>query len=146
MISEFRLEGIWKGEYVYDSRIQAVLIQTPVPFILRIKTVNAEGMFEGMCQDDPLISKIDLPANVYGKMRNGEIAFTKKYSKTLMQDNFGSIIKLDDPNPDLVYNAKVSNDHNKLFGSWKMERTFRKINDHIIEFGPYTGVWWMNRM
>ena len=60
----FDIKGIWKGEYVYDDRFQPAAIKTSFPFILRIKSVGPDGLFEGICQDDPVITQIDFHADV----------------------------------------------------------------------------------
>jgi hypothetical protein len=141
----FELKGIWRGEYVYDDRFQPSVVKTSIPFILKITSIETNGLFQGMCQDDPTISKIDFPASIYGKFEGDQLIFNKSYPKTIFQDNFGKVGSDDQPQPDVIYHAKLS-DKAKIFGSWRMERTFRKLGDRVMEFGPMDGVWWMERL
>jgi hypothetical protein len=144
-MEKLELKGIWKGEYVYDDKFQPSVVKTAVPFILKIKLIRDDGLFEGMCQDDPSISQIDFPADIYGKLDNGDLVFNKRYPKTIFRDNLGNIVKADEPQPDIIYQAKIPTS-GKIFGTWRVERTFRKIGEMVIEIGPVTGVWWMIRL
>jgi hypothetical protein len=140
----FDIKGIWKGEYIYDDRFQPAAIKTSFPFILRIKSVGPDGLFEGICQDDPVITQIDFHADVFGKLEGKELIFTKMYPKAIFQDNFGNRTIIDQPHPDILYQGQVSNKR-RILGTWKIEKTFRKDGNRVIEIGPITGVWWMER-
>lgn len=140
-----KIKGIWKGEYVHDDRFQPSAIKTTVPFILRIKSVNPDGLFEGICLDDPAISQIDFHADVFGKVEGEELFFTKMYPKAILRDKLGQRTIIDQPHPDVLYHAQIST-NGKIIGTWKIERTFRKIGDNVIDIGPITGAWWMERL
>jgi hypothetical protein len=137
-------KGIWKGAYVYEDKFQPTVVKAPIPFILKIKSIGDNGLFEGMCQDDPTASHIDFPAEVFGSLHNSRLIFNKQYSKTLLWDNFGVASTIDEPLPDIIYEAKIP-DSGKILGTWKMEKTFRKINEKVMELGPMNGIWWMER-
>jgi len=98
-----------------------------------------------MCQDDPAISQIDFPADIFGKLDGNQLIFSKRYPKTVLQDNFGKFVKADEAQPDVIYQAKLGN-NSKILGTWRIERTFRKLNGMLVEIGPITGVWWMDRL
>jgi hypothetical protein len=144
-MEKFELKGIWRGEYVHDDRFQPKIVKTSVPFVLKIRAVDDNGLFEGMCQDDPTKGSIDFPAEIYGEITHDEIVFTKKYSKTVFIDHYGNLIKSDQPHPDIIYQTKISG-NGKIFGTWKVERTFVKINEKVMQLGPVSGVWWMDRL
>ncbi len=144
-MENFEIKGIWKGEYIYDDRFQPSVVKTSIPFILKIKSTNSDGLFEGMCQDDPSISQIDFAADIFGKLESTELVFTKRYSKTVFRDSFGKLVTVDQPQPDVIYQAKLSAT-GKILGTWKLERTFRKVNDKVMQIGPISGVWWMERL
>jgi hypothetical protein len=144
-MDDFELKGIWKGEYVYDDKVDPVIVKTPVPFMLKVRVVDEDGLFEGMCQDDPSISKMEFAAEIYGRLNGRDLIFSKRYPKTVFVDSFGSVVTLEQPQPDVIYQARISSP-GKVFGTWKVEKTFRKINEKVMEIGPVTGVWWMERL
>jgi len=145
MIDNFDFTGIWRGEYVYEDKFQPTIVKTGVPFILRIKATADKTIFSGICQDDPAASKIHLPADVYATIKDYEIFFVKKYAKTLISDAAGNVIMGEEPHPDIIYKAKMK-DVDKIAGTWQMERTFRKVNEQIIEIPKTTGHWWIERL
>jgi hypothetical protein len=144
-MEKFEIQGIWKGEYIYDDRFQPSLTKASIPFILRIKSIESSGLFEGMCQDDPAISQIDFPADIFGKFDGDQLIFSKRYPKTVLQDNFGKLVTVDEAQPDIIYQARLGSS-DRILGTWRMERTFRKLDGKVVEIGPITGVWWMVRL
>jgi hypothetical protein len=140
----FDIKQIWKGEYVYDDRFQPAAIKTSFPFILRIKSVGPDGLFEGMCQDDPAITQIDFHADIFGKLEGNELTFNKMYPKAILRDKLGQRTIIDQPHPDILYQGQIPNKR-RILGTWKIERTFRKVGDNVIDIGSITGVWWMER-
>jgi hypothetical protein len=144
MTEQVEIKGIWKGEYVYDDKLQPSIVKPSTSFILKIKSIDEKGLFEGMCQDDPVASDINLSAEIYGVIKNNELFFVKKYSKTIIRDVFGNVTIVDGPHPDIVYSGKL-NHKDQFFGAWSVERTFRKLNNNILEFPPINGLWWMKR-
>jgi hypothetical protein len=144
-MDKFELKGIWKGEYVYDDKFQPSIVKASIPFIIKIKSIDDFGLFEGVCQDDPTISQIDFPAEIFGSLNGSEMMFTKKYLKTMFYDRSYSLVKVDQPHPEIHYEAKIA-DSQKIFGKWKTERTFRKIEGKIVEFVAMNGIWWMMKV
>ena len=144
MIDNFEVNGIWKGEYVYEDKFQPTILKTAIPFVLRIKSTMDLGQFTGICQDDPELSRIDIPANIYGTVRDYELFFVKKYSKTLIHDNNGDLIVGDEPHPDIIYRAKITSQQ-RLSGTWQIERMFRKVNGRVTEIPKVGGHWWIER-
>src|SRR5687768_1021251 len=100
-------KGIWKGEYVYEDKFQPAIVKTPIPFVLKIRMVDDNGLFEGMCQDDPTISKIDFPADIFGSLNDSGLIFCKRYPHILLDDTFGNLIKVNEPSPDIIFEAKI---------------------------------------
>lgn len=144
MTNEFDFTGIWKGEYVYDDRIYPVLVKASIPFILRIKPATEAGLFTGICQEDPEVSKIDFHAVILGAAHDYELYFVKKYAKTLINRN-GSMLVGDEPHPEIIYRAKIT-DLNRIAGTWQMERTFRTIEGQLTELPKVAGDWWIVRL
>jgi hypothetical protein len=138
------IKGIWKGEYVYDDKFQPSIVKTSIPFILKIKSIDDNGLFDGMCQDDPVASRINLSADIFGSIKDTELFFVKKYSKTLISDAFGNVITADGPHPDIIYKGTLKQ-NGQFFGTWNIEKTLTKINNKIIEVPALNGVWWMKR-
>ena len=143
-MENFDIKGIWKGEYLYDDRFQPSVVKIPVPFILKIKSPDNDGLFEGICQDDPSISQIHFAADVFGRLESTGLIFTKRYPKTILHDIFGKLVTIDQPQPDVIYQAKIKTT-GRILGTWKVERTFRKLNDKLMQIGPISGIWWMER-
>lgn len=145
-MSTKEIHGIWKGEYIYDDRYQPALVKTPVPFILKINSIDEKGLWEGTCMEDPAVSRITIPAAVYGRTKEEkELLFCKKYPKTFMNDALGKLVVIDEPHPDVLYEGKLS-DNGQFFGTWHVARTFRKLNGTVLEIRYISGVWWMKRL
>ena len=144
-MDKFDIKGIWRGEYVYDDRFEPRIVKTPIPFLLKVKSVDPNGLFEGMCQDSPEVSQIDFPADIYGKWEEDQLTFSKRYPKTLFRDGSGKLMSVNEPHPDIIYQAKIGNS-DKLLGTWRIEKTFRKLEGKVVEIGSITGVWWMVRL
>jgi hypothetical protein len=144
MTENAEIKGIWKGEYVYDDKFQPTIVKTSIPFVLRIKSIDESGVFEGICQDDPDSSRIILPANIYGVIKKKDIYFTKKYSKTLIGDRLGNVVTGDEPHPDIIYSGTLK-DNEQFYGAWNIQRTFRKIDSKVTELIALSGIWWMKR-
>jgi hypothetical protein len=140
----FEAKGIWRGEYVYDDKFQPSFIKSSIPFLLKIKSIDDAGFFEGMCQDDPTISHLDFPAEVYGNLNGNELIFTKRYPKAAFQDEFGRLVTDAQVKVDVIYQAKISNSE-KILGTWRLERTYAKLRGKVRQIGPISGVWWMSR-
>jgi hypothetical protein len=68
----FEAKGIWRGEYVYDDKFQPSFIKSSIPFLLKIKSIDDAGFFEGMCQDDPTISHLEVDVIYQAKISNSE--------------------------------------------------------------------------
>lgn len=141
---KIELKGVWKGEYVYDDKFQPSVIKSSISFILKIKSIDENGLFEGMCQDDPVASKINLSAELLGSIKDNELFFIKKYSKTLIKDAFGKVTIVDRPHPDIVYRGTLK-ENGQFFGTWAIGRTFTKVNGNVTEVPALTGIWWMKR-
>ncbi|MCZ8215008.1 MAG: hypothetical protein O9262_02160 [Cyclobacteriaceae bacterium] len=144
MIDNFDVNGVWKGEYAYEDKFQPTILKSAIPFILRMKLTLDAGKFSGICQDDPESSKINIPATIYGTIKDYELFFVKKYPKTFIHDNNGSIIIGDEPHPDIMYRAKI-NSQQRLSGTWHIERTFRKVSGQVIEIPKINGQWWIEK-
>ena len=144
MNENIEIKGVWKGEYVYDEKFQPSVVKTSVPFILKIKSIDENGLFEGMCQDDPMVSKINLSAELFGSIKDNELFFVKKYSKTLINDAFGNVTIADGPHPDIIYEGTLK-ENGQFFGRWSIGRTLTKIDNKVTEVPAVTGIWWMKR-
>jgi len=145
------INGVWKGEYITLKHIIATNKEIPVPFVLKIKTTDDgklisldKGLFEGICQDDPEITKIPFHGTVYGSLNVNNIFFIKQYPKLMIRNDVGGIETVDDTHPEVYYKGEFKN--NRFSGSWNMNRTFRKINGQLSELMPLHGVWWMEKI
>lgn len=97
-----------------------------------------------MCQDDPIASKINFPADIFGSIKDNEVFFVKRYSKTLISDTLGNVTTADRPHPDIIYIGTLK-ENGQFFGAWSIEKTLLKINNKITEVPAFNGVWWMER-
>lgn len=144
------INGVWKGEYIIQRLATSAGKEIPVPFVLKITPVGKDGLivmqgglFEGICQDDPTLTKINVHATIYGSRLLNSIYFVKQYPKLLVRTNTGEIESFDGTHPEIHYRGEY---HNDLFsGSWNMYRTFRKINGTLSELHPMQGTWWMRK-
>lgn len=146
MKTDFDLKGIWKGEYVIDEQFNKTIIEIPpASFILKIKSLDyTSGLFEGMCQDHTANGRAFPHATIYGRWKENEISFTKKYPSLLVSDGFDGIVLGEESHPDIFYQGSLrENEH--LLGAWSLPGTFRKIHNKIIEIRPIHGIWWMKK-
>src|SRR5688500_18717012 len=72
-INPMDIYGVWKGEYIVQHHRIETGKEIPVPFIMKIKSPGEDtripigkGLFEGICQDDPVISKVAFHATITG--------------------------------------------------------------------------------
>jgi hypothetical protein len=104
-----------------------------------------KGLFEGVCQDDPEITKINLHATVRGSFNRHEVYFVKQYPKLLIRHGSGDIEVYDDLHPEIHYTGQF-NDKYEFRGTWSMSRTFRSIDGNLCELGAMSGVFWMKKL
>ena len=78
------INGIWKGEYVVHHYMFETGKETPVPFVMKITAIGEgrfidldRGLFQGLCQDDPVLSKVALHASINGSFDRSGIYFIK---------------------------------------------------------------------
>jgi hypothetical protein len=144
------INGIWKGEYITKEFIIETGHETPVPFVLKIKSIGEgrfisldRGLFEGVCQDDPLITKIQHHATVSGSLDREEIYFVKQYPRLVVRIGTG-IQEYDTTHPEIYYKGKFKED--VFSGTWSMNGTFRKLNGTLAELKAMNGLWWMRKV
>ncbi len=103
MNTDFDLKGIWKGEYVLDEQFNKTIIEVPPSsFILKIRSLDyLSGLFEGMCQDYTDNGKAFPNATIYGKWKENEISFTKKYPSLLISGGLDDFIIGEESHPDI---------------------------------------------
>lgn len=124
--------------------------ETPVPFVLKIKSTGEgrfipldRGLFEGICQDDPVITKIEHHATIFGSLDFEEVYFVKQYPNLFVRMATG-IQSYDTTHPEIYYRGKFKDD--VFSGSWTMNGTFRKINGTLVELTAMNGLWWMKKV
>lgn len=142
------ISGIWRGEYVHDHKYSDYRPTKAIPFILRIKQAGLLGTkagFQGICQDDPLITGIASHSKVYGTIEAKSIFFVKLYPTTHAYDQHGNLMTGDDAHPEIVYEGSQS-DSNIFHGLWKMDKTIRMVNGNLAILNAMTGHWWMKKM
>lgn len=145
------INGIWKGEYIVHHFMFETGKETPVPFVMKITTVGEEkyvplqrGLFEGICQDDPVISKVALHAKINGSFDRGGIYITKQFPMLVVQNSAGGVTTYDDLHPEIIFTGQFKSDH--FTGTWYTNRTFRKINGRLRELMAMKGVWRMAKV
>ncbi|HEY9047211.1 MAG TPA: hypothetical protein VIN08_15000 [Ohtaekwangia sp.] len=142
------IDGLWKGEYVYDEYCKVPFKQTTVPFSLSIRQsgiMAMSGGFEGIWQDDTTISDITVPGNVYGVLKETELFFVKLYPRTYGYAHDRSFFVGDEPHPEIHYTGRFWKED--IFeGTWRIERTFRKVNGRLCEIAESSGLWWIKRI
>jgi hypothetical protein len=144
------INGIWKGEYMTKQFMFETGSETPVPFVLKIKSTGEgrfisldRGLFEGICQDDPVITKIEQHASIFGSLDLEGIYFVKQYPKLFVQMPTG-IQPYDSTHPEIYYVGQFKDD--VFSGTWKMNSTFRKINGKLAQLKAMNGLWWMRKV
>jgi hypothetical protein len=144
------INGIWKGEYITQWFAFRTGKEVAVPFVMKIQAIGEDqfvgidkGLFEGICQDDPDISKITFHATVSGSLSMNHLFFIKQYPKLLVRNTSGEIETHDGLHPEIIYKGEFGKD--QFSGSWYMNRTFRKINGQLGELMPMNGSWWMRK-
>jgi hypothetical protein len=141
------IEGIWKGEYVYDEYCKVPFQQVTIPFTVSIRQSGVMGMsggFEGIWQDESAKSNITIAANIYGLVTDQELFFVKLYPKTFGYDELGNFFVGDEPHPEIFYKGLLWKD-DILHGTWKIGRTFRKVNGRLYEISDGSGLWWIKK-
>jgi hypothetical protein len=145
------INGIWKGEYVVHHYMFETGKEIPVPFILKLRTIGeakyvelGKGLFEGICQDDPLISKVALHASVKGCFDRNGIYFIKQFPMLIVQNSTGGVTTYDDLHPEIIFQGEFQDAHFK--GTWFTNRTFRKINGRLCELMAMKGIWHMEKV
>jgi len=142
------IEGIWQGEYVYDEYCKVPFQQVTIPFTLSIRQSGVLGMsggLEGVWQDDSTINAITMPANVYGLAKDNELFFVKLYPKTFGYDEGGNLFVGDEAHPEIFYTGMLWKD-GIFHGTWRIERTFRKVNGRLYEILAGSGMWWIKKV
>lgn len=104
-----------------------------------------KGLFEGVCQDDPEVTKINLHATIRGSFNRYDIYFVKQYPKLLIRTQSGDIQAYDDLHPEIHYTGQF-NDKYEFRGTWSMSRSFRSIDGHLCELRSMKGPFWMTKM
>lgn len=144
------INGVWKGEYVVHRYKFETGKEIPVPFVMKIKTVSEgrfisldSGLFEGICQDDPIISKVAFHASITGSFDRNQIYLIKKYPMLVVQNPDGGVTTYDDLHPEIAFTGEFNED--QFSGTWYTNRTFRKINNKLCELAAMKGVWWMRK-
>jgi hypothetical protein len=145
------INGIWKGEYSVHHFMFETGKEIPVPFVVKITTTGenkiiplGKGLFEGVCQDDPLISKVALHATVKGSFDQYGIYFIKQFPMLIVQNSSGGVITYDDLHPEIIFTGEFKDD--RYSGAWYTNRTFRKIDGKLCELMAMKGVWWMKKV
>lgn len=146
------LNGVWQGEYFTQVFMFETGREVRVPFVMKLKTTGEgkiitlqKGLFEGICQDDPEVTKINLHAAVSGSFNRNRLYFVKQYPKLLIRTSSGNIETYDDLHPEIFYTAEL-NDKYEFRGTWSMNRTFRKIEGDLCELREMRGAFWMKKM
>jgi hypothetical protein len=144
------INGIWKGEYTVHHYLFETGKETPVPFVMKITTIGEKkfievdkGLFEGVCQDDPVVSKVALHATIKGSFDRNGIYFIKQYPMLIVQNASGGVTTYDDLHPEIVFTGEFKDNH--FSGAWYTNRTFRKINGRLCELIGMKGVWKMEK-
>jgi hypothetical protein len=144
------INGIWKGEYSVHHFMFETGKEIPVPFVLKINTTGEnrfvpldKGLFEGICQDDPVVSKVALHATIKGSFDRYGIYFVKQFPMLVVQNASGGVTTYDDLHPEIVFTGEFKDDH--FSGAWYTNRTFRKINGTLRELMAMKGVWRMEK-
>lgn len=145
------INGIWKGEYIVHHYMFETGKETPVPFIMKI-TTHGEGRFieldkglcEGICQDDPVVSKVALHATIKGSFDRNGIYLIKQFPMLIVQNSLGGVTTYDDRHPEIVFTGEFRDGH--FSGAWYTHKTFRKINGRLSELMAMKGVWKMEKI
>lgn len=144
------INGIWKGQYIIHHFMFATGNETPVPFVMKIKTSGEgkfisldRGLFEGVCQDDPVVSKVAFHAQIAGSFDRDGIYLTKQYPMLIVQNALGGVTTYDDRHPEIIFTGEFKD--NQFSGNWYTHRTFRKINNKLCELMAMKGVWNMSK-
>lgn len=103
-----------------------------------------KGLFEGVCQDDPVVSKVALHATIKGSFDRDGIYFIKQYPMLIVQNASGGVTTYDDLHPEIMFSGEFKNNH--FSGTWYTNRTFRKINGRLCELMAMKGVWKMEKV
>jgi hypothetical protein len=146
------INGIWKGEYIAQEDFGGgTVTRAPIPFVMRIKASGEngdskvyDGLFEGICQDDPETTKMTPHATICGSVKLDTVYFVKQYVKLVTQDWSGKVTVYDELHSEIYYTGKYTN--NCFYGTWSINRSFRKINNQLFEILPQEGTWWMIKM
>ncbi|HEY0653049.1 MAG TPA: hypothetical protein VGD65_07970 [Chryseosolibacter sp.] len=144
------INGVWTGEYIVHHFMFETGKETPVPFVMKITTVGEgkyisleRGLFEGVCQDDPVISKVALHAKITGSFDRNGIYIIKQFPMLIVQNPSGGVTTYDDLHPEIVFAGEFKDD--QFAGTWYTNRTFRKINGHLRELMAMKGTWRMRK-
>jgi hypothetical protein len=145
------INGIWKGEYTVHHFMFETGKEIPVPFVMKI-TTNGEGkyvplqrgLFEGVCQDDPVISKVALHAKITGSFDQNGIYLTKQYPLLIVQNANGGVTTYEDLHPEIIFAGEFKDD--RYTGKWFSNRTFRTINGQLRELMAMKGIWHMRKV
>jgi hypothetical protein len=145
------INGIWKGEYITHWFTFKTGREIAVPFVMKIQTLKEgqfigedKGLFEGICQDDPEVSKITFHANVSGSISMNNVFLIKQYPRLLIRNAADEIEIYDGLHPEIIYKGKFIKQ--EFSGTWHMNGTFRKINSKLAELMPMNGSWWMKKL
>jgi hypothetical protein len=145
------INGVWKGEYIVHRYLFPTGKEIPVPFVIKINSTGEgrftpldTGLLEGICQDDPVISKIAFHATITGSISREQIYFVKQYPMLIIQNAAGGVTTYDQLHPEIFYSGQWK-DKDEFRGAWIMNRTFRKINGKLSELMEMRGAWWMRK-
>jgi hypothetical protein len=144
------INGVWKGQYVVHHYMFETGNEAPVPFVMRIKTLGEgrflsldRGLFEGISQDDPIISKVAFHATINGSFDRNGLYMVKQYPLLIVQNAGGGVKTYEDRHPEIFFTGEFKGDH--FTGNWYTNRTFRKIENRLCELMGMKGVWTMHK-
>ena len=139
----------WSGTYSYDPiRVVDDFLERPdvftdTSFDLTLR-VGWFGRFKGSMIDRP--PGIPERAAVNGRISRNLIQFTKKYRAFWITDESGSLYKLDDQPPYvLYYEGKIENGGTQINGTWQIPQQTRIFDGQTCDFPVTTGTWIANQ-
>jgi len=145
------INGVWTGEYITHWFTFKTGREVAVPFVMKVQSINGsheshtkKELFEGICQDDPEISKITTHAKIAGSLWNSQLFLIKQYPQLMIRTDNDEIEAYEGPHPEIIYKGEFKKD--RFSGLWHMNRTFRTINGKLCELMPINGSWRMKKL
>ena len=132
-------KSCWSGIYRYDP---TELMHWRIPEV-RFKMAISVGWFgwvSGSIIDDE--HGIPEKARLRGHLRAQKLEFKKRYTKLWIANTEGETVCLPEQSSiPLLYRGKISDDGNRLVGTWETLPESRKINGQLVAFPVLTGTW-----